>query len=111
MYNQNTTRKRPIEGVVTDAVLLESVKLNEKEDISLNAQILSDLEFGVGHRPTLPSCFDDEDAVNQGTVDRDTDMRQSSWDTLAEACNPVNVTKKEVTPTVEVETEPIEKSE
>lgn len=77
---------------VEDEALFEGVKLSIVQDIPLSRQIVSDLEYGVGNRPTLPSCFDDDEDVRSGKVDYAVDLRYSQWDALSDVCNPVNLT-------------------
>lgn len=55
-------------------------------ELPLNRQILNDLEYGVSSRPSIPACFDDDDAVSSGSVDDVTDMRYSPWDSAAQKC-------------------------
>lgn len=90
----NTLHRDYSKRVVLDADLAVAESKKLTRGITLNRQIVSDLEFGVGGRPSLPSCFDDEAFVNSGQIDRFADIRRSSWDDLAEACNPVNVSPK-----------------
>ena len=90
--------------IVENEALFEGVKASAVEDVRLSRQIVSDMEYGVGSRPTLPCCYDDEDFVNSGDIDRAVDIRHSSWDSLAEACNPASVTPHSVdTPPIEVD--------
>lgn len=99
---------RPV--VVFDEKLAESSKETNIRDTRLSRQIVSDLEYGIGSRPTLPCCFDDDDFYKSGQVDRMVDIRRSPWDDLADACNPVNITKSSpVENSVETpETPPVE---
>lgn len=83
-------KKHPV--FIDDEELFKSKLVDSVRDISLSKQIVSDMEFGVGNRPTLPSCFDDDEFWKEGKVDRLADIRRSPWDDLADACNPVNIT-------------------
>ena len=53
-------------------------------DIPLMRQVVNDMEYNVGSRPTIPSCF--EESAELGKVDKLTDIRVSNWDMLAEQC-------------------------
>ena len=55
---------------------------------SLANVIKNDLLYGVGNRPTLPSCFEDEDELKQAGVDPLSDMRHDSWHDASVAMNP-----------------------
>lgn len=59
-----------------------------KEDYSLSDVIKNDLLYGVGNRPTIPSCFEDEDELKQDGVDPLSDMRHDSWHDASVAMNP-----------------------
>lgn len=54
----------------------------------LNNIIVNDLLYGVGSRPTLPSCFEDEEELKQDGVDPLSDMRHDSWHDASVAMNP-----------------------
>lgn len=110
-YYHNVTVKTSRNRIVVDEKLFEAERTRFVPDLPLSRTIVSDLEYGVGNRPTLPSCFDDAEFVSSGQVDSAVDIRHSQWDDLASACNPVNVTKPTETgksPTVEVEVDPVE---
>lgn len=62
--------------------------LNIETSTSLSVIIKNDLLYGVGSRPTLPSCFEDEDELNQDGVDPLSDMRHDSWHDASVAMNP-----------------------
>lgn len=79
-------------------------------DIPLMRQVINDMEYNVGSRPTIPSCF--EESTELGKVDKLTDIRVSNWDMLAEQCEfsrsaePLKVEVPESeTPNVEATTE------
>lgn len=55
---------------------------------SLSTIIKNDILYGVGSRPTLPSCFEDEDELKQDGVDPLSDMRHDSWHDASVAMNP-----------------------
>lgn len=97
----NTIRQRVSSVVVVDSKLAESAHAGVVNDISLSRQIVQDMEFGVGNRPTLPSCYDDDDFWKSGQYDKDADMRRSKWDDLADACNPNAVSPPQDTPPAE----------
>lgn len=110
-YYHNTTVKTSRNRIVVDEKLFEAERIRYVPDLRLSRAIVSDLEYGVGNRPTLPSCFDDAEFVSSGQIDRAVDIRHSQWDDLSAACNPVNVTKPTETvktPTVEVEVDSVE---
>ena len=84
--------RRPKSLVVIDQPLLEAGLANLTSDDTLAHQIVSDLEYGVGSRPSVPACFDDEEEIEQGIVDPATDVRVSQWDMIAEQCSPSRIT-------------------
>lgn len=89
----NTIRPRRFKSlVVVDEVLYESDHADIVTDVSLSHQIVSDLEYGVGSRPSVPACFDDDEEIEQGVVDPATDIRVSKWDLIADQCSPSRVT-------------------
>ena len=100
----NTAYRKVNAPKVLDATLAEAERADLVQDIPLSRQIISDLEYGVGNRPTLPSCYDDDDFWKSGQVDKDVDIRRSKWDDLADACNPNAITPQEST--TETPTEP-----
>lgn len=55
---------------------------------TLSNIIKNDLLYGVGNRPTLPSCFEDEDELKQEGVDPLSDMRHDAWHDASVAMNP-----------------------
>lgn len=96
-FNTLSVKKKD-EVFIVDEELFKAKVTDVVRDISLSKQIVSDIEFGVGNRPSLPSCFDDDDFWKSGKVDHMVDIRRSPWDDLADACNPVNVIPKDVEP-------------
>lgn len=59
-----------------------------RQEFSLSDVIKNDLLYGVGSRPTLPSCFEDEEELKQDGVDPLSDMRHDSWHDASVAMNP-----------------------
>lgn len=106
----NTTRFDHSKRVIVDDELFNGTIEKRTADIPLARTIVSDMQYGVGNRPTLPSCFDDDEFVKAGDIDRAVDIRRSHWDDLAAACSPVSVTKSDDTPPTPPTppTEPIE---
>lgn len=100
----NTIKMQSPVAVVRDEDLALAKSSDFTQDISLSKQIVSDLEYGVGNRPSLPSCFDDDAFWKSGQVDSAVDVRRSKWDDLADACNPNAITPAEQ-PKVETEDE------
>ena len=66
---------------------------------TLSNIIKNDLLYGVGNRPTLPSCFEDEDELKQDGVDPLSDMRHDSWHDASVVMNP---TYQRIEQTIEV---------
>lgn len=62
--------------------------VNIRTDSNLTTIIKNDLLYGVGNRPTLPSCFDDESELAVDGVDPLSDMRHDSWHDASVAMNP-----------------------
>lgn len=96
----NTIRPLNVSNaVVTDKNKFDSTSVDIKMDMPLMAQIRNDLEYGVGNRPSVPSCW--EDAEELGHVDPNADIRVSKWDQMSDACS---MSKR--TPEPELEPEP-----
>lgn len=108
--NINTIKPRRFDTSVKREDV-ESLPISEIViDIPLMRQVVNDMEYNVGSRPTIPSCF--EESTELGKVDKLTDIRVSNWDMLAEQCDfsrsaePLKVEVPEVeTPTPEPITE------
>lgn len=55
---------------------------------SLSTIIKNDLLYGVGSRPSLPCCFEDEDELNQDSIDPLADVRHDAWHDASVGMNP-----------------------
>lgn len=76
--------------VLEDEALAVGSVTDLRLDKTLNEIIVDDLEYGVGGRPSLPSCFDDDDEVLSGNVDYRADIKYNAWDVMSAKCVPVN---------------------
>lgn len=104
--NINTIRRLSL----SRAVLREDVEVvpipEVVIDIPLMRQVVNDMEYNVGSRPTLPSCF--EESSELGVVDSFADIRVSNWDRLAQECSYSRVKQEsiEVDKQPDITTEP-----
>lgn len=88
-YYHNTVETKKAKSIVESEELFNGVLNDRKQDMRLSRTIVTDMEYGVGNRPTLPSCYDDEEFYKSGQIDSAVDIRHSVWDDLADACSPV----------------------
>ena len=94
----NTIARSGSNAIVIDECLVEGAQVDYPRDIRLNRMILNDLDFGVGQRPTLPCCFDDDEDIKNGEFDGRADIKFNPWDDAAAKCNPVGVIPPPVDP-------------
>lgn len=73
---------------VRDCEVNPDVVVDIKTDMPLAKIIQNDILYGVGTRPTLPSCFEDDSELSNDGVDPLSDMRHDSWHDAAEQMNP-----------------------
>lgn len=95
---------RPLDGknaILVDQDLADAHRTNITTGISLMKEIRNDMEYGAGHRPSLPACFEDSEEL--GHVDPMTDIRVSKWDIMADECS---ILKRTPEPEPEPEPEP-----
>lgn len=85
-YYHDVNHRRVAPLVIRDKELYDSVAASIEQDNILNRQIVLDMEYGVGGRPSIPSCWDEGEDLENMVIDDVTDMRYSPWDRMADIC-------------------------